>query len=52
MMNGADYVATERLTTKAGDVLALPGDTCERVPESSLPWLVEQELIVPRTTEE
>jgi hypothetical protein len=27
-MNGADYVATERLTTKKGDVLAEIGERC------------------------
>lgn len=40
------YVATVRLTTKDGRVLAMPGETCERVPASSLPWLIDQGLIV------
>lgn len=49
---GAGYVAMVRLRTKAsaGDrrtVLAVPGETCERVPDSSLPWLIAQGLIVP-----
>jgi hypothetical protein len=35
-MNGADYVAMTRITTKAGDVLAMPGETCERVPTNAL----------------
>jgi hypothetical protein len=48
-MNGADYVATVRLTNKAGDVLAMPGDTCERVPDESLPWLFGQGLIATLT---
>lgn len=53
MMNGADYIAMTRLTNKAGDVvLAEYGETCERVPEASLPWLIEQNLIVPRETQE
>jgi hypothetical protein len=45
-MNGADYVATERLTTKKGDVLAEIGERCDQVPASSLDWLAEQGLIV------
>ena len=44
-MNGADYIAVVRLSTKANDTLALPGETCERVPASSLSWLVAQGLI-------
>lgn len=47
-MTGADYIARVRLTTKAGDVLAMPGETCERVPASSLPWLLAGGRIEPR----
>lgn len=45
-MNGADYVATVRLSTKENLTLAEPGQTCERVSASSLGWLAEQGLIV------
>ena len=38
-MNGSDYVAVVRLTNKAGQVLAMPGETCERVPVTSLAQL-------------
>jgi hypothetical protein len=38
MSAGADFVAVIRLTNKAGEVLAMPGETCERVPEVSLAW--------------
>lgn len=52
-MNGIEYVAMVRLTNKAGDVVfAEYGETCERVPEASLPWLADQNLIVPREVEE
>lgn len=44
---GAGYVARVRLTNKPGEVLADVGDTCERVPAESLPWLAEQGLIAP-----
>lgn len=44
-MTGADYIATARLSTKADETLAEPGQTCELVPETSLPWLLEQGLI-------
>ena len=40
-MKGADYIANERLTDAIGKVLAAPGETCARVPEKSLPWLLE-----------
>lgn len=36
-MNGADYIAQVGLYTKAGDVLALPGETCARVREVATP---------------
>ena len=47
-MNGADYLATVRLSTKQNETLAEPGEPCERVPASSLPWLAAQGLIVTR----
>lgn len=46
-MNGADYIATVRLSDKGDDTLAAPGESCDRVPAASLPWLLEQRLIVP-----
>lgn len=46
-MNGADYVATVRLSNKADVTLAAPGETCERVSPASLPWLLEQGWIAP-----
>lgn len=39
-MNGADYVALRRLSNKADETLAAVGETCERVPASSLPGLL------------
>lgn len=45
-MNGADYIATVRLSDKGDDTLAAPGESCDRVPPASLPWLLEQGLIV------
>jgi hypothetical protein len=36
---GAEYIATVRLSTKANETLALPGDACGRVPDASLDWL-------------
>lgn len=38
-MSGGDFVAVVRLSTKANVTLALPGETCERVPAASLEWL-------------
>ena len=46
-MTGADYRATVRLSTAGDATVAEPGETCERVPASSLIWLAEQGLIVP-----
>ncbi len=40
-MTGADYVALVRLTDLPGNVLAMPGERCDKVPESSLPWLLK-----------
>ncbi len=50
-MSGSDYIAAVRLTNKAGDVLAEPGQICVKVPAQSLPWLLEKGLIVPRPEE-
>jgi hypothetical protein len=45
-MTGHEYIARARLTNKAGDVVfAEVGETCERVPAASLPWLIEQGLV-------
>jgi hypothetical protein len=44
-MTGSDYVAVVRLTDKIGKVLAMPGDRCTEVPESSLGWLASDGLI-------
>lgn len=46
-MNGVDYIATVRLSNKADETLAVMGEPCDRVPASSLPWLLEQGLIEP-----
>ena len=46
-MTGAYYVARARLSDKAGETLADVGETCDRVPDSSLPWLLESGLIEP-----
>jgi hypothetical protein len=39
-MNGLDYVALRRLSAKDDTTLAEVGQTCERVPASSLPGLL------------
>lgn len=46
-MTGAEYRATVRLSTKDDVTLAEPGETCERVPDASLAWLLTQGLIEP-----
>jgi hypothetical protein len=46
-MNGRDYVAVRRLSTKQDTTLAAPGDTCENVPEDSLGWLLDRGWIKP-----
>lgn len=45
-LKGRNYVAVVRLSTKDDTTLAEPGATCERIPDTSLPWLIEQGLIV------
>lgn len=49
-MNGADYIAKTRLSTRDDQTLALPGDTCDRVPPDSLPWLLASGHIEPAAT--
>ncbi|HXG56677.1 MAG TPA: hypothetical protein VNJ03_14970 [Vicinamibacterales bacterium] len=44
-MKGSDYVARVRLSDAENKTLALPGKTCEKVPESSLPWLLKQKMV-------
>jgi len=39
-MNGADYIALRRLSTTDDQTLALVGESCARVPASSLPGLL------------
>ena len=46
-MNGADYRARVRLSTKDDTTLAEVGETCERVPASSLPGLLTSRKIEP-----
>lgn len=44
---GDAYVALRRLTDKSGQTtFAEVGEACGAVPEVSLPWLVEQGLVV------
>lgn len=47
-MNGADFVAVVRLSNRENETLALPGETCDRIPASSLAWLAEQGLVSER----
>lgn len=46
-MNGSDYIANVRLSNADDETLALPGETCVRVPVESLGWLIAQQLIEP-----
>ena len=46
-LNGADFRATVRLSNQSDDTLALPGESCAKVPSESLGWLLEQGLIAP-----
>lgn len=46
-MSGRDFVAVARISNLADDTLADVGETCERVPDQSLPWLLRDGLIVP-----
>jgi hypothetical protein len=45
-LDGAGYIAMVPLSDQDCNVLAEVGATCERVPASSLPWLIEQQLVV------
>ena len=49
-MTGNDYTATTTLTDADGEVIAETGARCDAVPSESLPWLIEQGVIVPATT--
>ena len=40
-MNGSDYIAVRRLSTKADKTLADVGETCGRVPDASVSRLVD-----------
>lgn len=46
-LDGRQYRAVRRLSTKGDLTLAEPGETCERVPTESLPWLLSDGKIVP-----
>lgn len=46
-MTGADYVAVRRLSDRANRTIAEVGETCERVPVSSLPGLLASGKIAP-----
>lgn len=45
--NGRSFVAVVRLSTKGNRTLALPGQTCEHVPEASLSGLLRGGRIKP-----
>lgn len=49
-VTGADYLACVRLSGADDVTLAVPGETCERVPASSLPGLLASGKIVPAPT--
>ena len=46
-LHGSNFRALRRLSTKDDVTLALVGETCERVPASSLPALLASGKIVP-----
>jgi hypothetical protein len=46
-MDGMDYRALVEITDAAGVVLAQPGETCERIAEPALIWLVAGGYIEP-----
>lgn len=46
-MTGAEFVALVRLSGPNDVTLAVPGETCERVPASSLPGLLASGRIQP-----
>lgn len=46
-LNGTHFRAVRRLSTGHDETLADVGETCERVPASSLSWLLTDRLIEP-----
>lgn len=46
-LNGKDFRALRRLSTKDDETLAKAGETCERVPAESLPALLASGKIEP-----
>lgn len=46
-MKGRDYRALRRLSNAANETLAEVGETCDRVPPESLPWLLQSGKIEP-----
>lgn len=46
-MKGIEYIALRRLSTKENVTLALPGETCQHVPDASLPSLLASGKIRP-----
>ncbi len=46
-LNGADFRALQRLSNGHDETLAEIGETCARVPATSLPWLLRDGLIEP-----
>lgn len=44
---GADCVAVVELTDKQGALVAAVGETCDRVPDAALAWLLECGAVVP-----
>lgn len=51
-LSGSDYIAKVRLSDKENNTLAEEGETCEKVPAESLPWLAKQKLIVEGNVDE
>lgn len=49
-MNGKDYRALRRLSNAKDETLAEVGETCERVPATSLPALLASGKIAPVLT--
>lgn len=46
-LTGRDFRALTRLSTRDNETLAEPGETCDRVPESSLALLLASKKIEP-----
>lgn len=49
-VTGAAYRAVQRVSDAADRTLADVGDTCARVPATSLPWLLAAGAIVPNAS--